>query len=58
MLAHAPFALAPRVGFPCVFALGVVLAVAGGALALPYDSLRLLVRMRPDHMSCLCCCVP
>ena len=58
MLALVPLALAPCVGLLRVFALGVELAVDGDTLAHPYDSLRLLVRMHPDHMSCLCCRAP
>ena len=58
MLALVPLALAPCVGLLRVFALGVELAVDGDTLAHPYDSLRLLVRMLPDHMCCLCCREP
>ena len=58
MLALEALALAPCVGLLRVFALGVELAVDGDTLAHPYDSLRLLVRMLPDHMCCVCCREP
>ena len=58
MLARVPLALAPCVLCLGVFALGVVLAVAGVAAALLSDPVRLLVRLSPDHMSCVCGCVP
>ena len=55
VVALEALALAPCVGLVIVFALGVELAVVGETFAPLYDSLRLLVRMLPDHMSCLCC---
>ena len=55
VVALEALALAPCVGLVIVLALGVELAVVGETFAPLYESLRLLVRMLPDHMSCLCC---
>ena len=58
MLARVPLALAPCVLCLGVFALGVELAVDDYTFPLLSDPVRLLVRVCPDHMSCVCCCVP